>query len=83
MNIYPDLFDRPANRLKFHTDTLFTQLRGDNPRYLVRMAAYWSSLWSHTRQGQWKGYLEIDQSDGEDGEARNVLNRAENEEAVQ
>ena len=83
LNICPDLFDRPVNRRKFRTDTLFTELRGDNPRYLVRMAAYWSSLWSHTRRRQWKGFLEIDLADSEDRAARSVLNRTDNEEAVQ
>ena len=82
LDAFPALFDRSANRIKYHTDTMFIALSTDDLHSLVRGVAYWDSLWSHTRQGQWKGYLEIDLSDCEDREARNVLKRAENEEAA-
>lgn len=26
----------------------------------MNITAYWSSLWSHTRSGQWKGFIELD-----------------------
>ena len=43
---------------------------------LVRVAAYWNSIWSHDRRHQWKGYLEIDLSPDEDAAARGVLREA-------
>ena len=27
---------------------------------LMDITAYWNSLWSHTRSGQWKGFIELD-----------------------
>ena len=80
---FPDLFDRSANRAKYSTDTLFAVLSVDDPYYLVRRTTYLSSLWSHTRHRQWKGYLEVDLSDSEDRATRSVLNRMDNEEARQ
>ena len=72
---FPDLFDRRMNRRKYRMDTLFVELNINNLHYLIRQIAYWNSLWSHTRGGQWKGYLEINLSGGDDEIARNELNR--------
>ena len=35
--------------------------------------AYWNSLWGHRRDGQWKGYLQVDLSRDEDEDARRAL----------
>ena len=44
------------------------------PERLVRRTAYWNSLWSHTREGTWKGFLEADLAPDEDVKARQKLN---------
>ena len=41
-------------------------LNGDEPEPLVRQSTYWYSLWSHRRNGQWKGFLQIDLSPADD-----------------
>ena len=80
---FPSLFDHRANKAKYHTDGYFVALDTGDIRYLSRRIAYWNSLWSHTREGVWKGYLEIDLSAVEDGAARRALSLAGNEEAAQ
>ena len=39
----------------------------------VKMIAYWYSMWSHTREGIWKGFVQIDLSEREDELARETL----------
>lgn len=76
----PELFDRSNNKTKYHTDALFLGLDALDMRSLANHVAYYNGLWSHTRQGQWKGYLEIDLADEDDATAKIALNRAVNEE---
>ena len=54
-------------------DAYHVVLDAEDLRYLSNRIAYWNSLWSHTRDGQWKGYLEIDLSDEQDAAARDLL----------
>lgn len=39
----------------------------------VKQLSYWYSMWSHTRQAQWKGFLQIDLSPEHDKEAESLL----------
>lgn len=48
----------------------------NNLAYIVMQSAYWNSLWSHDRNLQWKGYLEIDLSGDEDETAKAALDEA-------
>ena len=56
----PSLFDPRTNRLQYGVDTYAVILDAGDLPYLVRRSAYWNGLWSHDRNRQWKGYLEID-----------------------
>ncbi len=67
------LFDRLANMHRFQTDAHFVGLQSGDSYYLSQRIAYWHRLWSHTREGETKGYLQIDLSNGEDGVARAAL----------
>ena len=72
----PSLFDpREAKRL-YGVDAYPVVLDPDRLSYLVGISAYWNSLWSHSRNGQWKGYLEVALSDDDDTVARAVLDEA-------
>lgn len=71
---YSDLFDRARNKSLYATDALFLVLDNTNLHYLAQRFAYYNSLWSHTRQWEWKGYLELDLSGNQDTQARTVLN---------
>lgn len=70
------LFDQEANRRRYGVDAYPVVLDASDLSHLVRMTTYWSSLWSHDRAYQRKGYLEIELSDSEDAAARAVLDQA-------
>ncbi len=72
----PSLFDQDANRNLYGVDTYTVVLDTHDPIFLVRVASYWNSVWSHDRRLQWKGYLEINLSGDEDAAARAVLQQA-------
>lgn len=62
-------------------DAYLVVLEESNLPYLIRRVSYWHSLWSHTRNFEWKGYVEIDLSAVEDNAARATLEQATMEEA--
>ena len=65
----PSLFvDRPGIRSSFFVDGYFENL-ATNTRRLVERAAYWYSVWSHSRDFTWKGFVQIDLSPQEDATA--------------
>lgn len=59
---YLTLFDRELAKQNFNVDAFFVHLDNQCPELLIKLAAYWYSLWSHRRNGQWKGFLELDLS---------------------
>ena len=48
----------------------------------VRQISYWYSMWSHRRDGLWKGFLQIDLRPDEDAEARRVLSHKDSKETA-
>jgi len=58
----------------FHVDPYFVRLDA-RPVALVRLSAYWYSVWSHRRDQQWKGFLQVDLSPDEDAKARDHLDK--------
>jgi hypothetical protein len=60
------LFTSKDTKADYHVDAYFVQLNAGSPEPLVNLSAYWYSLWSHRRGGQWKGYLQIDLSSSDD-----------------
>ena len=75
----PRLFDRRATREDYQVDAYFVQLNTTVPEALVAQSTYWNSLWSHRRNGQWKGYLRVDLAPGDDQAARANLDLMWNE----
>ena len=57
---FSSLFDHRANVVNYSTDAFFVSLDTEDKHYLAHKIAYWNGLWSHTRDEEWKGYLEID-----------------------
>lgn len=57
------------------------QLNGVEPELVlvVEQCTYWNSLWSHRRNGQWKGYLQVDLAPAGDREAMANLDLMSNE----
>jgi hypothetical protein len=71
----PRLFNPVFAKVDYHVDAYFVQLNSDVPEPLVSQSTYWYSLWSHRRDGQWKGYLQIDLSPAHDPIAKANLDR--------
>ena len=66
----PRLFNHVHAKEDYHVDAYFVQLDGAAPEPLVAQSAYWYSLWSHRRNEQWKGYLQIGLSPADDPVAK-------------
>lgn len=71
-----NLFNHADTKTRFHVDAYFVPLDDNPPEYLVQRSAYWYSLWSHRRNGQWKGYLHIDLAATDDATALAELRNA-------
>jgi len=67
----PLLFDHGHNKEAYSVDAYFRCFSGSVPELLMNDSVYWYSLWSHRRNEQWKGYLQIDLADA-DGQAAQV-----------
>lgn len=70
------LFNHANTKKSYLVDAYFVTLNDNPPASLVESSAYWYSLWSHRRSGQWKGYLQIDLSSGDDTLAKTELQKA-------
>lgn len=71
----PDLFNREATKSRYSVDAHFLSLSQPLTEDFIEWCLYWHSLWGHRRDGRRKGYLRVDLSDKEDGEARRSLDR--------
>lgn len=71
----PRLFNPVDTKADYRVDAYFVQLNGNAPEPLVGQSAYWYSLWSHRRNGQWKGYLQIELSSANDQVAQANLEK--------
>jgi len=45
----------------------------------VTAVSYWYSMWSHRRNGLWKGFVQVDISEKEDNIARALIAQIEQE----
>ena len=71
-----DVFDADYIERNFFVDgyTVAMDLsRPETVQYAIRNAVYWYSVWSHTRDRQWKGYIELDLTPSGDPEAWQVV----------
>lgn len=73
-DLSPRLFDPAYTKSDYRIDGYFVQLNGTDPKTIVASSAYWYSMWSHTRDGQWKGFLQIGLSPADDASAQAGLN---------
>jgi len=67
------LLEPATAKAQFHVDAYFVQLDTNQPDSLVEMSTYWYSMWSHRRNGQWKGFLQVDLAPVEDTAACGYL----------
>ncbi len=67
------LFDSDNTKTLYKVDAYPAVLGEETDSIFVNQVAYWYSMWSHTREELWKGFLEIDLSPEYDEEAKLVL----------
>lgn len=65
----PDLFDNSMAKKVYCVDAYFCPLGVPTCSKQVKYISYWYSMWSHRRDNQWKGFIQVDLSPHEDIEA--------------
>lgn len=67
-----DVFDSQRAKNSYHVDGYFGQLGLPQLESEVKRVSYWYSIWSHRRDGLWKGFVQIplDPSQDDDAAAR-------------
>ncbi len=66
-------FDSRHAKSTYHVDAYFVELDARSPEVLVNRSVYWYSIWSHRRDGLWKGFLQVDLAPAADALAREGL----------
>ena len=75
---HQSIFDQSATKSKYAVDSHYVCLNTERMEYIINGSTYWYSLWSHTREGRWKGYLRIDLAGDDDESARDKLGESVN-----
>jgi len=70
------LFDQKHVKATYVMDAYFAVLGDPTDHWQVKRIAYWYSMWSHRRDGLWKGFVQVDLDPSQDGDARAILNLA-------
>jgi hypothetical protein len=60
LDCYPDVFENELAKKEYLVDSYFVELRQNDLGFLIRNTTYWYSIWSHRRNYQWKGFLEVE-----------------------
>ena len=69
----PNLFINREIKERYNVDAYFAYINPEAPEDIVKQTVYWYSLWSHNRDGSWKGFVQIDLANAEDEHARSAL----------
>ena len=72
---HPVLFNSQKAKARYGIDAYFVSLNDTAVEKVVERTAHWYGFWSHTRDGLWKGYLQIGLSAADDVAARDALER--------
>lgn len=70
------LFDQKHVKATYAMDAYFVPLGGPLDAGAVQRVSYWYSMWSHRRDGLWKGFVQVNLDPSQDGDARTILNFA-------
>ena len=68
--------DHRRTKALYKVDSYFVELTLP-PEEIAQQAAYWYSVWAHTRAEQWKGFVQVDMAPDEDGAAKVWLDAAD------
>ena len=76
---FPNLFNPFAMKRDFGIDAYPMPINLNDLATTMRGAEYWRGLWSHTRAGTQKGFVQVDLDPSEDESARADLDRMSRE----
>lgn len=68
------LFDQKHLKVTYRVDGYFSVLGQLVDAWQVQSISYWYSMWSHRRDGLWKGFVQVDLDPSQDADARAILN---------
>ena len=69
----PDLFNHEQVKNTYKVDHYLMELGQPTEAWNVRNIAYWYSMWSHRRDGLWKGFIQVDLDPSQDDDAQIAL----------
>jgi len=75
----PALLDHDQVKQTYLVDSFTHQIGLSLERFDVRQVSYWYSMWSHRRNGVWKGFVQVELSTAEDQIASSLLDQVEKE----
>jgi hypothetical protein len=70
------LFNQKYAKTSYAVDAYFVVLGQLTDKWQVKNIAYWYSMWSHRRDGLWKGFVQVDLNPAQDSDARAILQLA-------
>ncbi len=90
--VIPDNFDEDRLKRLFITENTKKDFFVDAYPFIlenqittsdIKMISYWYSMWSHTRDGIWKGFLQVNLDNSKDIEARKLLEAIKKEQGYE
>ncbi|MDD4837478.1 MAG: hypothetical protein PHU72_10320 [Dethiosulfovibrio sp.] len=68
-----ELFDHDRIKNKYFVDSYFFVLGEPVDAFKVQNISYWYSMWSHRRDGLWKGFVQVDLNSSHDADVQVAL----------
>ena len=75
----PKLFDHAFTKSSYSVDSHWCVLGRPLDGPSIRRISYWYSLWSHRRDGMWKGFVQVDLDRSQDFNALQAMLKAKAE----
>ncbi|MBB1594225.1 hypothetical protein A9973_09080 [Achromobacter sp. UMC46] len=69
----PPLFDHGYVKEAYRVDSYWEVLGVPMEAQSIQRVSYWHSMWSHRRDGMWKGFVQVDLESTQDPVAAQVL----------
>lgn len=70
---HSNLFDQAHLKTHYSMDAYFAVLGQPTNEMQVKNITYWYSMWSHRRDGLWKGFIQVDLHPSQDAQAQTLL----------
>lgn len=68
-----ELFNNEQALLNYKVDSFLVEIGQAFDEQLAHRVAYWYSMWSHRRNGLWKGFLQVNLDAASDNQAEELL----------